>query len=234
MLNSFKWPIVSICEKQRRDINKEDLLPDSERAYFRICNTKKAGNGYDQFSEIYFRRFKIHPGYRQFIVQLYGCPFNCKYCYVTKDGVEGKIIPFTSIGLSQWFAHYHSGSTIFHLMGGAPAIYLSHWKELASYFKIFHSDFLLIENEYRNEWLYKLPGLHAVSLKHPDDIGVNYDYRLLLKNLDKLIRNKVNFYLTFTGNAREFFNKILENKYGRFIFEDSFDIPIKKYKSLED
>ena len=190
---------------------------------FRKCNIYKGGGGYDKFSAIYAKRFSYIPNPTQFIVQLKGCPLNCWYCYVTEKGINGKPAYIDSDSLINFYVN--SSLEVFHLMGGAPALYLEHWKELSGKVKIFHSDFLLIEKEYKPEWLINLQGLHAVSLK---DFRVNDS--LLFKNLDLLIEYNVNFYLTFTGLP--IYKESIKKRYGKNILKDAIYIKIKKYKAI--
>lgn len=221
------WPVMPICDNQLKDVRKEDLLFDG---LYRSCNTYRGGGGYDEFGNIYERRFGITPEPVQFVVQLKGCPLNCPYCYVTPDGIHGNSV---MVNTNKLLDDYEStGLKVFHLMGGAPAIYLEHWKNLTRNFKkdqIFHSDFLLVENLYKPSWLIDLPGLHAVSFKekylyNKDQLGIMW------KNLRTLIDCKVNFYITFTGRD-EFSHKIYD-EFGPKVLEDSFLIKIQKYKAL--
>ena len=87
-MGNFKWPVVPLCEKQLRDIRQKDILEDG---LYRLCDIYRGGGGYDQFINIYNKRFgtSLTDG-RQFVVQLYGCPLRCPYCYVTEDGVKSK------------------------------------------------------------------------------------------------------------------------------------------------
>jgi organic radical activating enzyme len=219
------WPVVPICEKQRRDVHNYDLL---NGGLFRKCNIYKGGGGYDQFNSIYFKRSGYYPNPTQFVVQLKGCPLKCKYCYVTTDGVKGKAVPITTSQLIKFY--YETGLDIFHLMGGAPALYLEYWRELAENknIRIFHSDFILIEKPYKKEWLKDLPGLHAVSIKKEQLPHLS----LLWSNLEILIESGIDFYITFTGE-RILEQEIIE-RFGKDILEDSFIIPIKQYEALRE
>lgn len=221
----FKWPVVPICEAQRKDVRPEDLLADG---LFRKCDTYRGGGGYDQFNKIYKKRYGAYINPVQFVVQLKGCPLKCPYCYVTKAGINNEHVLLTTKELLK--AYDDTGLDVFHLMGGAPAIYLEFWKQLANKVKVFHSDFLLVEHEYSRSSLENLPGLYAVSIKE------SYIYRskqidLLFKNLDLLVESDVNWYFTFTGPCEDAKNSII-NRYGREVLRDSFDIDIIKYKAL--
>jgi len=215
-----KWPVVPICSNQLLDVNPDDLL---ENGLYRLCDVYKGGGGYDRFPVIFERRFGYTINAVQFVVQLYGCPLSCSYCYVTKSGVFGKPIYKSTEELITSFDK--AFVSVFHLMGGAPALYLENWKEIASLPPVFHSDFLLIEKEYELEWLENLPGLHVVSLK---DFPVNYD--LLWRNFDCLVEAGVNFYVTFTGEP--ILKEAVFRRYGKRVLEDSFVVPIIHYKSL--
>lgn len=232
----FLWPVVPVCDRQRRDVRKEDLLVDG---LFRRCHVGRAGAGYDKFPVI-----AEHRGYgvrldKQFIVQLYGCPLQCDYCYVTQDGVTGDAVRVSTRTLTDTFLT--SDCRVFHLMGGAPAFYLSHWRELTCALPsaaVFHSDFLLIEGHYEDDALLGMPGLHAVNFKSNavyQASNVNYD--LMWRNFDRLVACKVDFYVTFTdvpeAEKMHIVDRITEN-YGMRFLRDAFDILIRRYKALED
>lgn len=223
----IEWPVVPLCEAQKKDVRPEDIL---HGGLFRLCDTYRGGGGYDQFNAIYEKRFgkKINP--TQFVVQLKGCPLNCDYCYVTKEGVVGEAV---MVSTGTLISIYESINVdVFHLMGGAPAIYLKHWKKLAHAVKVFHSDFLLVEHEYNTNHLENLPGLHAVSIKSRD-LYTQAQFDLIIPNLTKLILANVNFYLTFTGETLEMQRHIVEY-FGASILEDSFQIDIINYEALND
>jgi hypothetical protein len=109
-------------------------------------------------------------------------------------------------------------------------MYLEHWRELAGEVPIFHSDFILVEQNYSSEWLEDIPGLYAVSLKDTDDVYVDVDF--LLRNLDVVVASKVDFYITFTGKPT--LRDVVVERYGEAILKDSFEIPIIDYKALQD
>ena len=193
--------------------------------------TYRGGGGYDKFGDVWLNRRGSSVNPVQFVVQLHGCPLNCPYCYVTQKGVFGEPV---KISTEELLRHYRrSGLDVFHLMGGAPALYLGWWKEIAHEVRVFHSDFLLVEGIYHKEYLRDLPGLHAVSLK-TKDLYTPKQLELLWKNMDRLLDSGVNFYLTYTG-AR-FDKNTLETdvwkRYGR-LSKDVFYIEIQNYKALE-
>lgn len=248
-MKDFKWKVVPICDRQLRDVNPEDILNDG---LYRKCNIYKGGGGYDKFSDIYRYRNESNDNRNynnQFVVQLYGCTLNCPYCYVTHDGVYGEYISVDTQKLLSDF--YKSKLDVFHLMGGAPAIYMEHWYEILDELKDiypFHSDFLCVEKEYDVNVLKELAkyknSLYAVSIKGSTkkefqrNTGRELDENLFWSNLEKLWEYKVPAYLTFTGmdtDSIKHFREKLESKfptnYGK-ILENSFAINLVKYKAL--
>lgn len=222
----FKWPVVPLCDNQLKDIREEDILEDG---LYRKCNTYRGGGGYDQFNKIWEKRkgYSIDP--EQFVAQLAGCPLSCPYCYVTQDGIKGVPVLRTTEQLLE--AYNATGLEVFHLMGGAPALYLQHWKELHDIAEVFHSDFLLVEHEYNKKDLIGLKGLHAVSIKEPY-IYTMKQRNMMLGNLEIMLECGVAFYITFTGEP--VFRPVIEANFGKEILEDSFVIDIKKYKALDN
>lgn len=221
---SMKWPVMPLCEKQLRDVNPSDILEDG---LYRKYDTCKGGGGYDQFNAIAEKRI---PEYQlmsqQFVVQLYGCTMACPYCYVTEDGIFGEP---TMRSTKQLIAAYNAtGLDVFHLMGGAPAIYMAKWPEISSKVKVFHSDFILNEEEYDPQILRDIKGLHAVSIKEHTKASPK-----VMDNIDTLLESPVQFYFTFTGECLEW-KKRIEDTWGTKALADSFTIPIMHYKALED
>jgi len=223
----FKWPVMPICDAQKLDVRPDDLLNDG---LFRKCDTYRGGGGYDKFGDVWSNRkgFAVNPV--QFVVQLQGCPLKCPYCYVTKQGVFGTPKYLTTEELLQ--AYWESNLQVFHLMGGAPALYLEEWADLAEKVRVFHSDLLLIEKPYHKDWLVDLPGVHAVSLK-TKDLYTPDQLKLMWKNLDLLIESGVDFYLTYTGARydKNTLEKDIWKRYGR-LSKDVFYIEIQNYKAL--
>ena len=117
-----KWPVVPLCKNQLKDVRPEDVL---NNGLYRKCDIYRGGGGYDQFNKIWEKRkgYRISP--KQFVVQLAGCPLHCPYCYVTPDGINGKVVFKTTDEILTDYKD--SNLQVFHLMGGAPALYLSHW-----------------------------------------------------------------------------------------------------------
>ena len=243
-MRDYKWPVVPLCERQLRDVNPSDVLKDG---LYRRCNIYKGGGGYDKFEAIYKSRFGgSKPLNEQFVVQLQGCPLRCQYCYVTQDGILGKPTP---VPTSQLMADFReTGYPVFHLMGGAPALYLHHWPEIGKQLNgaVFHSDFLLCEGLYDYQDLQRIAdipnSLHAVSIKGCDEgeyvanTGVHIPMSLIIENLDLLVETEVPFYITFTGMSEESiakFKKMVEPRYKEDVFKDSFAIQVIHYNALD-
>lgn len=225
-MSKFKWPVVPLCDAQLKDVRSEDVLNDG---LYRKCNIYRGGGGYDKFPIIYKQRMNRELNPTQFVVQLKGCPLKCPYCYVTRKGIIGETV-FKSTG-DLLNAYEDSGLEVFHMMGGAPALYLEHWKKIAYSVEVFHSDFLLVEKPYEFEWIDGLPGLHAVSIKERY-LYTQDQYNLLWDNLELFYWANINFYLTFTGNCEQIKRELVV-RYGKEILKQSFDIEIKEYEALK-
>ena len=242
---SYKWSVVPLCKRQLRDVNPSDILCNG---LYRRCDIYKGGGGYDKFEAIYHRRFGVDtPLNEQFVVQLKGCPFKCPYCYVTQDGIWGESTPVDTVQLVADFVD--SSFPVFHLMGGAPALYLKHWPEILEALprqSVFHSDFLLQEGYYDIRDIKKIARyknqLHAVSIKGADEseykanTGVVPHMERLWKNLDTLWQYGPQFYLTFTGMSQESidkFSETAERLFGKEVLADSFSIDIIHYDALD-
>lgn len=253
----YHWNVAPICEKQLRDINPEDLLFEpTERGYlYRRCNTYKGGGGYDRFESIWRRRHgKSVFCSDQFVVQLSGCPLQCPYCYVTRDGIDVKPVQVTTKEMIQ--AYRFTKLPVFHLMGGAPAMYFENWEEIIFDMMgigIFHSDFLLIEKEYDEKMVEILSKryrcnescLFAVSVKGADaeqfkkNTGRDLDETLFWKNLMKLVRYEMPFYITFTGmneddilKWRKSASKYFSTTDMLWMLQDSYAIELRDYGAL--
>lgn len=244
---------LKVCPPQGRqlkDIYEEDLFED-----FRICDTYRGGGGYDQFPNIARKRGLIHEYTKgnigkQFVVQLYGCHLRCPYCYVTRDGIYGS---YTEYYLGDLFDAYDRAQKkhdvgVFHMMGGAPALWMERWAVIPmnlAPFNIFHSDFLLTEKSYDPKVLYNLNtknSLYAVNIKgvtredYRINTGRSLDHKLFYNNMEKILKTKLNFYLTFTNpdlNYIDEFNEDLISRFGEGVLQDSFIIDLKKYDALE-
>lgn len=236
------WKVVPISDRQKKDVRPEDLLVGGD---FRTCETYRGGGGYDQFPAIAEKRLGTR-AHKQFIVQLYGCNLECPYCYVTPDGIWGKWKPYTTQELVDAFMD--SGQEVFHLMGGAPAIYLSEWPEIIRAlpeWAIFHSDLLLTERYYNYDEIDNIRGdrcLFAVGVKgtSQDDYlrntGRKLNHNQWLRNLDRLVRQDVPFYMTFTNpdmTHMDEFRKAIERRYpDKDVLADSFVIDLIEYNAL--
>jgi len=238
---SYTFKVAPLCDRQKRDINERNIL---DNGLYRKCNVYKGGGGYDRFPAICKKRL----GYAyqdQFVVQLYGCPLRCPYCYVTPEGVFGNYVEVSDADLAEAFIE--SRQDIFHLMGGAPALYIEGWGSVIeglSPEKIFHSDLLLVEKEYSDDVLRAIKRentLYAVSIKGLGDefkanTGVPLNAALFWRNLSRVVESGINFYLTFTGlsprSVQVFRDECERRGYPERIFADSFSIEIVQYKAL--
>lgn len=242
---SYEWSVVPICKNQLKDVDPKDIL---ENGLYRLCNTYKSGGGYDKLPQILEKRMGLKGYQTQFVVQLYGCVFSCPYCYVTADGVNGIPKPVETEELVEAFKR--SGASVFHLMGGAPAIYMYRWGELIDKLQqedlgaVFHSDLLLHESLYEYEELKEIAKpntIYAVSIKgfnedsYYQNTNTTLNKDLVVKNLQRLRETPgLNYYITFTGLTVEevevaikFFN-IEEDQ-----LKDSFNIDLIKYNALD-
>jgi len=219
------WPVMPLCKRQMRDVRKEDVLYNG---LYRLCDIYRGGGGYDRFGVIFKKRFGFLPNPIQFVVQLKGCPLSCNYCYVTVDGVHGEAVNLSTKKLLT--DYYDTRVDVFHLMGGAPALYLTKWKELSSKVKVFHSDFLLIEHLYDIESLKPLKGLFAISLKE-NRFYTKDHFDLMWRNLETIKKSKIEFYITFTGQCK--IRSEVVKRFGELILEDSFSIEVVEYNALK-
>lgn len=209
-MSEFLWPVVPIQGKQLLDVRPEDLL---EGGRYRKCNTYRGGGGYDQFPHIARYLGLGEDMSTQFVVQLKGCHLACHYCYVTQEGIWGDHV---KVSTDRMILDYQeSGCNVFHLMGGAPALYLPHWPHLIRKLAdamgtvpyVFHSDLLLTEAVYDLDVLGGIvhpASLYAVSVKgfgaeHLANTGVELDEHLFWENFTSLVLVGVPFYVTFTN-----------------------------------
>jgi Organic radical activating enzymes len=244
-MNEHTFKVVPLCDKQKRDIKDNNILNDG---LYRKCDVYKGGGGYDKFPSICEKRLGYNY-YNQFVVQLFGCPLKCPYCYVTPDGIFGEYVEINADDMVNAFVD--SKLDIFHLMGGAPALYIEDWILIIDKIeknKVFHSDLLLIEKDYSIDILKNINQantLYAVSIKgigydFEANTGVKFNENLFWNNLNKVIENGLNFYFTFTGLSKEsvenFKNecKTKLNNYTEEIFNDSFIIDLVEYEALKD
>lgn len=239
-----KWPVVPISDFQKLDVRPEDLLANG---HFRKCETYRGGGGYDQFPTISEKRLGVR-AHQQFIAQLYGCNLDCPYCYVTRSGVWGAPVSYTTEGLVD--AYMGSGQEVFHLMGGAPAIYLNQWPELLNGLQgtgaIFHSDLLLTERPYDEGVLRDITSfknhLLAVDIKgvtaedYERNTRKKFKAELFWDNFAAVLDSGVNFYMTFTNPDLRHYDSFIEEIYHRFGNHlgdkatcDCFTIPLIEY-----
>jgi len=249
MPNQRQWKVVPLSTGQLLDVNPEDVL---ENGLYRKCNTYRGGGGYDQFPIICRKRLGVKEANRQFVVQLYGCHLDCPYCYVTRAGVWGHPNKVSSTTLLDAFER--SQQEVFHLMGGAPAIYLSQWADLIKKFNnrfpmnIFHSDFLLTEKKYAVKILKVLASmrmtLFVVNVKgttqreHYNNTRKPWREDLFWENLVNLTQTEVPYYVTFTNVAKEH-QETFWDRYGQVLprameeqREDAFTIDLIDYEAV--
>ena len=217
MASVTTWRAVPISTNKMLDVNPNDLISGG---HFRLCQTYKGGGGCDQFPRIPAARGLVSTpsgANRQLVVQLWGCNLDCPYCYVTRAGVWGEPTVYTTQELSQaWrLAQTTHGVNVFHLMGGAPALYLRQWPKLLDApppQTLFHSDLMLSEGSYDDEVLVDIdrPGvLLAVNVKGTDSESWErntrkpYHPKQVIANLDKVRRrlSPERWYITFTNVA---------------------------------
>lgn len=245
----YKWNIVPLCEAQKRDVNPNDIIQDG---LYRRCNIYKGGGGYDKFSDIYKTRKNITDKdfNMQFVVQLQGCPLRCPYCYVTPDGIFGESVEVSTEKLVSDFME--TGLDVFHLMGGAPALYINYWEEILERIPSnipFHSDLLLVEGEYDEEVLKRLAkydnSLYALSIKGSnagelkENTGIEFPVERFWRNFEKVVRCKIPFYVTFTGMSKDSVKQMKQQILARFpqeaeeILKDCFAINLVQYEALK-
>jgi pyruvate-formate lyase-activating enzyme len=210
MENEYLWKVVPLSKGQLLDVRPEDIILNG---IFRKCNTYRGGGGYDLFPYLANRFFNEPDHNLQFIVQLFGCNLDCPYCYVTRAGVWGNPIKFTSREL---VGHFNdSPCTVFHLMGGAPALKLPQWPQILTALDafgkpgwVFHSDLMLTELEYSETVLNSIAhsrSLYAVNIKGflPETFEKNtrksLDNDRFTRNITALEASNVKHYFTFTN-----------------------------------
>ena len=239
------WEVMPLCAAQLLDVNPQDIL---NNGLYRRCNTYKGGGGYDQFPGIYQKRNGYMEGLNnQFVVQLKGCPLDCPYCYVTRAGIWGNSQRVSTEELLQAFKD--SKCIVFHLMGGAPALYVDSWHEILEGLNsgVFHSDLLLVEGEYKSETIHQLSAfkntLYAISIKGstPEEFYTNTRRKLneglFWRNLDVVVSQGLPFYFTYTGLSIDSINSFSEKVVDRYqnpsLLDDQFSIELKHYKALD-
>ena len=233
------WKVVPLCEKQLRDVNPSDIL---NNGLYRRCNVYKSGGGYDLFPIISEKLLGKNLS-NQFVVQLFGCNLNCPYCYVTRDGVFGEWVEVSTTKLIEDFAL--SNQEVFHLMGGAPAIYLDSWIDILQKLpddKVFTSDLMLSEGEYPEETLVELSkfqnSIFAVNIKglteeeYLNNTGTSMNKELILSNLTKVKASGIKFYITFTNCSKELIPSFIKDNKLQGV--EYFSIDLIDYEALKE
>ena len=243
----YNWRVCPVQGRQLKDVRKEDIFGN-----FRFCDTYRGGGGYDQFPKIAKERGFTCRGDigLQFVVQLYGCTLTCPYCYVTIDGIHGEYEEYASIQLLGAYgrAFIARQPGVFHLMGGAPALYHHRWPGLLDVIPedvIFHSDLMLVEREYDLPALQRCNAgnaLYAVNIKgvtqedHFRNTGQKLDEKLFWFNFYCVVDSGINFYLTFTNPDKDHLDAFKERivaRYGDWILNDHFVIDLIDYEALK-
>lgn len=244
---SFHWPVVPISEAQGLDVREEDRL---DGGLYRKCETYRGGGGYDRFPTLAKKRWgREH--HLQFVVQLRGCHLDCPYCYVTRSGVWSKSTPTTTFEVINAFKR--TKCSVFHLMGGAPALYMKYWRYLIFQIEameniVFHSDLLLTEFKYKVSTLFTIRSdraLYAVDVKgttNEEHLAMTrkpFAYDLFWLNMESIEYLGIPFYITFTGlpekSQERFWSKHREmcgDKISDARREDAFNIDLKVYDAL--
>lgn len=243
-----RWKVVPLSSGQLLDVRPEDILEDG---HFRKCSAYRGGGGYDQFPYICEKRLGERLS-EQFIVQLFGCNLDCPYCYVTRAGVWGQSVSKTTKELVDAFVR--SDQEIFHLMGGAPALYIQHWPKLIAQLlercpeAVFHSDLMLTEKTYPRETLQQISPLNtlfAVDIKGLDQEEHMRNTRKpfledrFWENLVRIEEAELNYYFTFTNisedNQSKFWtdcSKIFGSGFVLKYIGDCFSIDLIEYEAL--
>jgi pyruvate-formate lyase-activating enzyme len=249
----YKFKVCPIQGRQLLDVRSEDIFED-----FRICDTYRGGGGYDQLPSIIRKRAVLsveegllsHIG-KQFVVQLYGCHLRCPYCYVTRDGIFGKSVEYTAPELVYAFSRAREAHNvgIFHLMGGAPVLYMKQWSSIIERLPddvVFTSDILLTENVYEKyilDMICSRRAIYAINIKgiteenYKENTGREIDWAVFWTNLEKIMNSYINFYLTFTNPDlyyMDYFTTKLKILFGEKIMNDSFIIDIKQYEAIKE
>ena len=238
------WRVVPISENQMADVDPKDLIAGG---HFRLCQTYKGGGGYDQFPYYAVSRGMVRnpdDASRQFVVQLWGCNLDCPYCYVTRAGVWGESVTYSTSQLVYAYQRARSEHdvNVFHLMGGAPALQLKHWPELIHGLGyMFHSDLMLTEGVYDREVLKQINDgdiLLAVNIKGTDpeewlkNTRKELNESVFERNLESVMETLDwrKWYVTFTGVAKDKSDAFL--KYYGLEQQDAYNIDIINYNAM--
>jgi organic radical activating enzyme len=204
------WKVVPMSPGQLLDVRTEDLVCGG---HFRLCDTYRGGGGYDQLPKICSALLGESGHNRQFVVQLYGCTLDCPYCYVTREGVWGDYIEYSTQELIDIFLS--TEASVFHLMGGAPGMYLRKWPEIIAGLSkcvrsrwLFNSDLLLNESTYSESAIEAIKhprAVYAVDIKGLTPLEYKYNTRksfneeLMWKNIITLEKIRPQYYFSFTN-----------------------------------
>lgn len=244
-----QWKVARLSRGQLQDVRPDDVLASG---WFRICETYRGGGGYDEFPIIAERRWgRAH--HIQFVVQLFGCHLDCPYCYVTREGVWGEHKRFSTADLVEAFAsaHRERGVSVFHLMGGAPALQLKFWPELIDALEqldfdwVFHSDLLLTEAPYdervlrgvsRTRCLFAVDVKGLTAEEHLRNTRKPFRESLFWENLARVEAARAPYYTTFTNVEfpNVYWDRFRQHWPDRLAEaqRDAFNIGLIKYKAI--
>jgi hypothetical protein len=162
--------------------------------------------------------------------------------------VFGKYVEYSSEQLVDEFLRA-TQCGVFHLMGGAPALYIYDWPDLLKKFPsqyIFHSDLMLSDRVYTDVIIQNINRrntIYAVNIKgitdenYYNNTGCKPDWDKMWSNLDTIVDNNLNFYLTFTNPDLSYYDEFvrqLMTTYDRRIMDDSFIINLVDYDALKE
>ena len=214
-------PVMPIGPVQMTDIRDEHKC-----GCFRICASYKSPakvRGFDRFPFFAAELFGRDPDYWNYhlIVQLKGCPFRCIYCYVDDAGIRGHDEVNLEIGDlvrgAKQIMDRDDRLHVFHLMGGAPALHIQKWAEVARTMSaggmsdvIFHSDIVLVEPSIIPDFVPSLQKLAtypnhliAICIKGVTEANFRENVRTdafslaeCLENLHDIVRTGIKYYIT--------------------------------------
>lgn len=207
-------PISKIGPLQIRDILASKGIVHFDR-WARICTVLKGGhdrgdNSPHRFAKLFGGAWQQYNNH--FVIQTACCPFKCPYCYVDNLNNDIQLAPMQ---LVQMYIKYKMQSpcdvNVFHLMGGAPAMYCEFLPAIRSALDIvglgdtiLFTDTILVENS-----LYGVKPWEYMKLHHfcmvgclkgtdPGDFVKNTGVDMFdeaMRELSYYIGHK-NFYLT--------------------------------------
>lgn len=156
-------------------------------------------------------------------MQLKGCPLKCVYCYVDDEGIHGQQMDIEIPDLIRTAKEITSTDRrlhVFHLMGGAPALHIRRWSDVAKAMTesgmtdvVFHSDIVLAEPTLVKDFVPALQKLtaypkHLIAIcikgvteeNFHENIGTTaFSLRESLENLRKVVHTGINYYLTLVN-----------------------------------